>query len=184
MSTNLGKWEIVRSFVDRDYGIFKTVIQEAISPKDFKSYRFYTIDSSDWVNVIPLTEDGKIVMIKQFRQGRKEICLEIPGGLVEKGEDPLDCAIREVEEETGYIGGKVTYLGVISPNPALFTNLCHTFLFDGVRKEGLRKLDATEDIEVVLVDKGEIVSLIREGVINHALVICAFFFFFLKDGRF
>jgi 8-oxo-dGTP pyrophosphatase MutT (NUDIX family) len=176
-------WRLNGSFVDRDYSIFRVRIERATSPRTGKSHEFYTIEASDWVNVIPITDDGSVVMIRQFRQGRKKVCLEIPGGLVEEKESPEETALRELEEETGYVGGRISYLGALSPNPAIFDNLCHTFLVEGVRNGGERRLDEAEDIEVVLVPLKKIRPLIEKGVIDHALVCGAFLLFFLKHGR-
>jgi ADP-ribose pyrophosphatase len=120
-----------------------------------------------------------VVMIRQYRHGSHRVSLEIPGGLVEK-EDPADAAIRELAEETGYEGNSVSFLGCVSPNPALFDNLCHTYLVEGAQKTRALSLDAGEDIEVELVPLTRVPSLIANGEINHALVIAAFHFYSLK----
>lgn len=175
----LRDWIILDSVIASDYKIFQVGIQSAICPRTGKLSQFYTIHTSSWVNVIPITEDGNVVMIRQFRQGSKTFCLEIPGGLVDN-ETPLDAAKRELLEETGYFGEKIEYLGSVNPNPALFDNTCYSFLIKDVKKAAKRNLDPTEDIEVVLVPLKEIPDLIRNGTINHALVVVAFCFYFLR----
>ncbi len=175
----LKDWELIDSTVDRDYRIFKIKKEQALSPRTNKEGRFYVIDTNDWVNVIPVTTKGEIVMIRQWRHGSKEITLEIPGGLVDEA-DPMAAAERELLEETGYKGDRVTYLGNTNPNPAIFNNLCHTYLVEGAKKVADIDLDADEDIEVELLPLSEVSTLIERGVINHALVIVAFHHYFKK----
>ena len=174
------KWEIKDSKTDRDYRVFKVNVEQAVSPRTDKVGEFYTIDTRDWVNIIPITDKGEVVMIKQYRHGSKEITLEIPGGLVDD-EAPDEAAMRELREETGYAGENAGYLGSVNPNPAIFNNLCHTYLVENVRKVTENNLDPDEDIEVVLVPISEVPSLIKESMINHALVINAFYFYFQKN---
>ena len=174
-------WELIDSKVDRDYRVFKIKVDTSLSPRTNKAGQFYVIDTNDWVNIIPITEDGQVVMIKQYRHGSKKVTLEIPGGLVDD-ESAEKAALRELLEETGYQGDGVTYLGATNPNPAIFNNLCHTFLVENVKKVSDINLDDNEDIEVVLKPLAEIPGLIADGSINHALVIIAFHFFFAKPS--
>jgi len=176
-------WELIDSKVDRDYKVFRIKVDTSLSPRTNKAGQFYVIDTNDWVNVIPLTEEGEVVMIKQFRHGSKEVTLEIPGGLVDD-ESPEKAAQRELLEETGYQGNGVTYLGSTNPNPAIFNNLCHTYLVENARKTSDKDLDDDEDIEVVHVPLADIPGLIADGTINHALVIIAFHFLFARQPAF
>jgi ADP-ribose pyrophosphatase len=175
------KWELLDSRTDRDYKIFRIKSVQALSPRTNKANEFYTIETKDWVNIIPLTENREVVMIRQYRHGSNEISLEIPGGLVDE-KHPEKAALRELLEETGYEGEYVEYLGAVNPNPAIFNNLCHTYLVEKARKTSAENLDPDEDIEAVLVPLTEIPSLINKGVINHALVIVAFHYYFSKKG--
>ena len=176
-------WELVDSKVDRDYRVFRINVETSLSPRTNKTGQFYVIDTNDWVNIIPVTDDGQVVMIQQYRHGSKKITLEIPVGLVDD-ESPEKAALRELLEETGYQGDGITYLGATNPNPAIFNNLCHTFLVKNVKKVADTNLDDNEDIEVVLKPLEEIPGLIANGSINHALVIIAFHFFFFKQSHF
>ncbi len=175
----LREWELIESEIDRDYRIFRIKSERSLSPRTSKEGRFYVIDTNDWVNVIPVTDNGEIVMIRQWRHGSKELTLEIPGGLVEEA-SPEDAAVRELLEETGYRGEKVTFLGSTNPNPAIFNNTCYTYLVEGVKKVSDIDLDPDEDIEVELLPVSEVMSLIGKGIINHALVIVAFHHYFSK----
>ena len=174
------EWDLVDSRVDKDYRVFKVRVEQARSPRTKSVNKFYTLESASWVNVIPITPARDVVMIRQYRHGTHKVTIEIPGGLVEE-EDPQEAAIRELAEETGYEGGAVSLLGSVSPNPALFNNLCYTYLVEGAQKTRTLSLDASEDIEVELVPLPRIPTLIAEGRIDHALVIVAFHFYFLKE---
>jgi 8-oxo-dGTP pyrophosphatase MutT (NUDIX family) len=174
-------WNILHSRIDKDYKIFRVRVDEAKSPRNSAVGEFYTLESSSWVNVVPLTADGQVVLIRQYRHGSREVTLEIPGGLVE-GEDPGEAAVRELLEETGFAGSPVTLMGSTNPNPAIFNNLCYTYLVEHVELAADTSLDLHEDIDVELVPLHAIPGLIANGTINHALVIVAFHFYFQARG--
>jgi ADP-ribose pyrophosphatase len=177
----LREWKLLSSLVDRDYRIFKVCVEQAVSPRTDRAGEFYTLDAGSWVNVVPITNTGEVVMIRQYRHGTHQIHLEIPGGLVDEA-DPRDAAIRELAEETGYEGDGALLLGSVSPNPALFNNRCYTYLIENVRKTGPVSLDPNEDIEVEVIPLARIPSLISEGLIDHVMVIAAFHFYFQRYG--
>jgi 8-oxo-dGTP pyrophosphatase MutT (NUDIX family) len=141
---------------------------------------FYVIETGDWVNVIPLTKDRQVVMVKQYRHGSKQVTLEIPGGLVDPGDTPESAASRELLEETGYQTDNLTEIGIVNPNPAIFNNRCYTFIAGNIRKTREPMPDQTEDIEVVLIPVADIPDLIRKGEIDHAMVITAFYWYFFR----
>jgi 8-oxo-dGTP pyrophosphatase MutT (NUDIX family) len=141
---------------------------------------FYVIESRDWVNIIPITDDHQVVMIRQYRHGTKEVTLEIPGGLVDSRDTPRKAATRELLEETGYQAKKWLRIGRVNPNPALFNNHCYTFLAQDIKKVSDPKPDQTEDIEVVLIPLADIPGLILKREIDHAMVISAFYWYFLQ----
>jgi 8-oxo-dGTP pyrophosphatase MutT (NUDIX family) len=127
----------------------------------------------DWVNVLPLTGDGQAVLIRQPRFGTGTETLEIPGGIIDPGEDPLVAAQRELAEETGYGGGAWRSLGWVHPNPAIQTNRCFLFVADGVAPIGPQRLDPLEDIAIDLHPIDRLGTLVTEGAIDHALVVLA-----------
>ena len=173
-------WPCIRSQSERSYRVFSIRTDTAISPRTGIEHEFYIIESRDWVNIIPLTDDHQVVMIRQYRHGSRQVTLEIPGGLLDPGDTPKKAAARELLEETGYQAKKWTKIGVINPNPAIFNNRCHTFLAQDIKKISAATPDQTEDIEVVLVPLSKIPELIRKGEIDHAIVISAFYWYSLK----
>ncbi len=169
-------WRSVRSQIDYSNRIFSIRANTTVSPRTGAEHDFYVIDSSDWVNIIPFTDDQQVVMVKQYRHGSKGVTLEIPGGMLDPGDSPEKAARRELLEETGYEAEEWSRVGVVSPNPAIFNNRCHTFVARNLRKVDGPNPDQTEDIEVVLTPISDIPQLIRMGTIDHALVIAAFYF--------
>ncbi len=172
-------WTLLKSKKDKSYRVFDLRIDTALSPRTNKAYNFYILESSPWVNIIPLTKDNDVVFIRQYRHGIREITLEIPGGLVEEN-DPKDAAIRELFEETGYVANDAEFLGKVHPNPAILNNECFTYIATDVKNSKKQHLDEKEDISVELIPLKKVPSLIKSGEITHSLVICAFTFLFLK----
>jgi 8-oxo-dGTP pyrophosphatase MutT (NUDIX family) len=173
-------WPCIRSQTERSFRVFSIRTDKAISPRTSTEHDFYIIESRDWINIIPLTSDHQVVMVKQYRHGSREVTLEIPGGMLDTGDTPQEAAARELLEETGYQAEEWMKIGVVSPNPAIFSNRCYTFLARNMKKVRDPIPDQTEDIEVVLVPLSDIPGLIRKGEIDHALVITAFYWYFLQ----
>ena len=170
------KWELLDSTIEMQGRVFTVRSERSVSPRTEKVGSFHVIDSAPWVNVIAITARSDVVLIRQYRHGNHQVSLEIPGGLVEEA-DPAEAAVRELLEETGFTGDPPELLGSVSPNPALFSNRCYMYLIENVRNTGLVRLDENEDIEVELVPLSRIPALIRDGSIDHALVIAAFHFY-------
>jgi ADP-ribose pyrophosphatase len=180
-------WTFLHSKILYACRIFTLKKEGYRSPRTGKEHDFYLLDSSDWVNVIPLTAEGRVILVKQFRMGTKDFSLEIPGGMLDEGDHPAGAAVRELLEETGYAGDEPVLLGVVHPNPAIQTNRCYTYLIKNVVLKTAPQQDSTEDIEVQSAPLDDIPRLIREGRITHALVIAAFYWYFSnpasKDSR-
>lgn len=147
------------------------------SPRTGAPHPFYRIESPAWVNVVALTALDELVMIRQFRQGSRVVTLEIPGGLVDPGEAPMQAAARELFEETGYRAGRLESLGSINPNPALFSNRCHMLVALDCVVAGEIQNSATEETSVELLPLAELPEVLRSGGIDHALVVAALYSF-------
>jgi len=178
------KWQRLSRTVRLECGIFKIEEKVFRSPRTGREHSFVSAEGTDWVNVIALTPSGEVVLVRQFRQSREILTLEIPGGMVDAGEEPAAAARRELLEETGYDGTPPVPLGAVDPNPAILNIHCHSFLMTDVRPVAEPRLDGSEDIEVVVVPLADIPDMIRKGDIAHALVITAFSLLELHRGGF
>jgi ADP-ribose pyrophosphatase len=176
----LKPWSIISSRVDKSYRVFNLRLDRARSPRTSETHDFYVLESPSWVNIIPLTLAKEVVLIRQYRFGIRDMTLEIPGGLMEPSDSPEEAARRELREETGYREETLIPLGAVHPNPAIQNNLCYTYLAENVFPVGQLIQDEREDIEVVLQPLSDIPRLIREGAISHALVIAAFYRFYME----
>jgi ADP-ribose pyrophosphatase len=182
------RWKLVaeKTYLDFPYlQIVERGIRKVSDPDDQEPHRFYVLQANDWCNIIPITEDGKIVLAHQFRAGILAGSYEFPGGVVESTDADLTAtALREMTEETGYQPlphARCKVLGSSFPNPALQDNCVHSLVVGPVKKTGLQNLDPMEDIEVVEIDIEELPRLYREGKFTHALMLTSLFHLLMQD---
>lgn len=145
---------------------------------------YYVYEFPTWVSALAVTDDNKVVMVRQYRHGIQETIIEVPGGCVDDSDKSFQEAIaRELLEETGYQFGEYHYLGKVSPNPSTNTNWMHMFLATGGRRVKDQNLDHNEDIEVVLMELDELKSLVEQNGIMQALHVCTITYGFNKLGK-
>ncbi len=137
---------------------------------------FVVVNAPDWVNVLAWTADDRLVLVNQFRYGIDACSWEIPGGVIERGEDPVAAGARELLEETGYAGSSARLLASIHPNPAFLANRCHLVLIEDCRLVAPPAWDADEEIEVATPPAADVFARARAGGITHSLVLDALFF--------
>lgn len=167
-------WPLLASEPVFDAGLFRVTRDRARSPRTGGERDFHVVHMADWLLVVPVTEEGRLVLVRQYRHGSRAASLEVPGGLHDgAGERPQEGAARELAEETGYGGGQLILLGELSPQPALLANRAWIYLAQGVRLTGNPEPDAGEDIEVLLLDPEEVSAHIAGGEMNNAMTVAA-----------
>ena len=151
-------------------------------PRGREEADFYLFEYTNWVNILPVTDEGRIVLIRQYRPGLDRVLWEIPAGAMDPHEKPLHAAKRELVEETGYEGGAWKLIGTFSPNPGTHSNLSYSFLASGVHPSKPQRLDRTEDIEVVLKPPEEVRRMLERNEFMHALhAVVLLLYFFRRD---
>jgi 8-oxo-dGTP pyrophosphatase MutT (NUDIX family) len=149
-----------------------------------RSHDFFYLNGDNWVNVIPLTAEGNVVLIEQYRAGTDSVTLEIPGGTVDAA-DPSskEAGARELFEETGYVSDELIFIGRTHPNPAIQSNVCDTYLAPNARQVEQPIFDGTEEIQLKEAPLDSIPDLIATSAITHALVIVAFYYLNLHRAK-
>jgi ADP-ribose pyrophosphatase len=171
-------WKRIASQPAGDFQIFTARWDDKLSPRTGQVHRFVVLDSHDWVNIVAVTPDQKLVMVEQYRQGTDTVELEIPGGLLNgPDESPLAAGLRELREETGYEGEGGRVLCVQLPNPAYQSIRCHTVLVLNCTCRHPLEWDHGEDLVTCLVPVDDIPGLIQSGRIRHSIIIAALYQF-------
>ena len=167
-------WRVVQSEEIVDCRIFKVRRDRVVHPRSQETHEMFVLAQPDWVNVIPLTANDEVVMVRQWRHGTRTVELETPGGLIDGGESPLDAGRRELLEETGYQADHISVIGEGYPNPAFQSNRQYYVLATGCKPIGAPALDTAEDVAVEIIPLKSVPDLIRTGRIQHLIVVAAF----------
>lgn len=175
-------WSIVRENKEYSTSIFKLLKQRTRleSAAEVLEGNFYILDAPEWVNVMPLTADEEIILVEQYRHGTQEPTLEIPGGMVDGGESPLEGAKRELLEETGYRSDTWKGLGKVSSNPSMMNNYTHMYIARDCEFVGAQNPDEHERIEVHKMVLDDFLSYVEDGTVHHAIVLAAVARYLLK----
>lgn len=176
-------WRVVKSENILRLGPWLSVRQECVElPSGKQIPTWFVMEFPDWINVIAITKDGKMVMEDQYRHALGETHYELVAGVIDPGETPLQAAQRELSEETGYEGGEWQLFMTLSPNPTNHNNLSYTFLATGVEKVREQHQEPTEDIHVDVMEPEQVLEMLRDGEIIQALHAAPLWKFFAEKG--
>lgn len=179
-------WATLESVPLGDFKVFRLRKDLKRSPRTGRIHEFYVLDSVDWVNVVAVTPDRHVVLVEQYRHGSGTVELEIPGGIMDPADaSPIDTAVRELREETGYTGASPRVIGMVWPNPAILSNRTFTVLVEECRRTHSVQFDQGEDLITRLVPVEELPGLVARGRIRHCIVVAALYHFELwqRSGR-
>lgn len=178
------KWKILSSeylFNDLWFKVRKDVCE---TPQGKIVDPYYVYEFPEWVTAVPVTEDGKIIMVRQYRHAIAETCIEFPGGCVDETDANFEEAIkRELLEETGYAFSQLKLLGITSANPSTNSNLMHMFLATGGKKVAEQSLDHNEEIEIELLTVEEVKTLVKENKILQSMHVTCFLYAMMALGE-
>ncbi len=166
-------WPLVESEPGANLMLFKVRYDHMQNPRTDRVFKRLVLETRSWVNVVAYTPDRQLIVVRQFRFGAGELTTEIPGGVMDPGEEHGDTARRELREETGYTSSKWTYLGHVQPNPAFHDNFCHHWLAEDCELTDELDLDDGEDIVVKTLSEDQVRVGIKSGDIRHSLVLTA-----------
>ena len=180
MTQKPDSWKRISSKDIADCRVFRVREDVCVRDSDQKESTFFVIESPDWVNIIATTKEGEVILIEQFRHGTAEIILEIPGGMIDEGEEPGAAAKRELLEETGFSSQDWVLLGKSDPNPAIQNNTVYHFLARDCAKTADTSFDQHESIATKIMPLSVVENLIAKGEITHSLVLAAFYYLSLR----
>lgn len=166
-------WETLSRTQEADCRIFSVIRKRCRHPIRQREADFYVLESTDWVNTVAVTPDGRMILVEQFRYGTEALSLEVPGGVMDLGEDPIEAAERELSEETGFVGKRSRLLGSVRPNPAIQSNQCHIVLIEAAEQLVATNWDENEEIALTLPTVDEVYQMAYAGRITHALTLNA-----------
>jgi ADP-ribose pyrophosphatase len=178
------KWKILGQETVCDFKLFKFYRRDLLNTHKNSEHHFYVMETPDWINVIPVTPEGKIVLIRQYRAGTDEVTVEIPGGVIDKKDaSPEAAARRELEEETAYVSDDLALIGSVYPNPSFMANTCYFVVARDAKPVGKTHFDPGEDIETFEMMPEELRQAILSGKIKHALTVAALGLFFQGNNN-
>ena len=166
-------------------GVRFNVVEKVYEREDGKRFVRDIVNPGDAAVILPIDEDDNVVFVKQYREAIGELCLELPAGMVDEGEEPIETAKRELEEETGLIAEKVEHLISVYPSSGYTSEKIHIFYAKDF-KNGQVNLDDTESIEgLERIPLDECLRRVKENYFKHAsqnIAILNYYFKYKNNG--
>jgi ADP-ribose pyrophosphatase len=179
---SVAPWERIGSAVVGDFEIFRVRRERALSPRTGVAHTFHMLELPRFVQVIPVTAEGDVILVEQFRHAAGTVTLEFPAGRMEPGEAAEAAALRELREETGYVAARAVCVAELWSDPALHRNSVAVVVAAGCVAGGDRALDPSEDLAVRTVRRAEVSRLIACGDIRHATSVAAWYRYVLSES--
>ena len=167
-------WQTVSSEQGDDLIIFKVRYDQVVNPLNQQTIKAVVLESNDSVNVIAITRNDQVVMVRQYRFGTQAESLEISGGFVDTGEENQIAAQRELREETGFTSENWEYLGWVYSNPVFMNSKVHHWVARNVERTEETQFDQGEMIELEVYPISMIKTFLNDGTITHPHTISAF----------
>ena len=178
MSSDKKHWTCVKSEEGPDLKLFQARFDYMLNPRNQLTEKMIILASPDSVNVVPMTKEKEIVFVRQYRFGTRTYTLELPGGIVDPGEDHGVAAKRELQEETGFSSASWEYLGKIGSNPVFMDSYVHHWVARDVELTHEISLDAGEDVEWITIPLEEVKQRLLGGKFEHPHAVNALLRFF------
>ena len=169
------EWTLESEKALADCHVFQ-ILEKYFRHPDGRSGNFYVCKATDWVQVAALTKDKKIILVDQFRFGTLNYSWELPGGIMEAGEEPIEAGLRELLEETGYSGKNARLIASFSPNPAMMSNQAHLVFVEDCEKNSDTSWDTNEEIAIKEFSLDELDAMVENGSIHHSVAINGIYF--------
>lgn len=181
MDKEIKKWKTLESryIIKRPW--LTARVDKVMLPNGVINPEHYVLEYPNWVNVIAITQQGMFVMVQQYRHAFDQVMIELCAGMCDPGETPLESAQRELLEETGYAGGQWTKLMTIGQNPSICNNITHCYLAMGVEPIGCQHLDESEDINVLLMSREKVKTLLENDEMKQALMAAPLWRYFARE---